>query len=314
MTKNTFLNYAFILITTIILSLASVLPLGVFAFLISAVLASVIGYTVTRYHYYFVGVVCLCVILVFSLFSGNFLISLTAVLPVLLCGISLGISYNVKLSEFKTISILAVVYIINLLLNLRISGVINQKSFDDVLFSSKELYVDVLTSAYGNEIPLQEIESIVSNVFSVMLKFMPSMLIVLCILIALLFFSIFKKVLNITKSDTKEYKCFSDFRADKSISIVCILVTVLTFIFPQKGYFSDVLANVCVISLFIFYIFGLSFASFLLKRKFKNPKTHRIIVVCLAILPAFSMGLPFFLIAILGILDGIFNLREKKKQ
>lgn len=314
MTKNTFKNYALILIATVTLSLASVLPLGVFAFLISAVLASIIGYTVTRHHYYFVGVVCLCVITVFSLFSGDFLLSLTASLPVLLCGISLGISYNIKLSEFKTISILTVVYIINTLLNLRISGAINQKSFDDVLFSAKDLYIDTLSSAYGNEIPLQEIESLVANAFSVMMKFMPSMLIVLCILIALLFFSTFKKVLNITKSDIKEFKCFSDWRSDKSISIACIIITIFTFISPQKGYLLDALANVCVISAFIFYIFGLSFASFLLKRKFKNPRTHKIIVVFLAILPVFSLGLPFFIIAILGILDGIFNLREKQKQ
>ena len=297
----------------IILSLISVLPLGVFTFLISAVLSAVIGYTITRHHYYFVGVVCLCAIAVFSLFSGDFLLSLTAALPVLLCGISLGISYNVKLSEFKTVSILTVIYITNTLLNLRISGVINQKSFEDMLFSAKDLYVDVLVSAYGNEIPSQEIESLVVNAFSVMMKFMPSMLIVLCVLIALLFFSTFKKVLNITESDSSVFKSFSDWKADKSVSITCIVITLFTFAFPQQGYLKDALANVCVISFFIFYIFGLSFASFLLKRKFKKPKAYKTIVVCLALLPVFSLGVPFFIISVLGILDGIFNLREKTK-
>ncbi|MBQ3181601.1 MAG: hypothetical protein IJB50_02460, partial [Clostridia bacterium] len=100
MTKNTFKNYALIIIATVVLTLISMLPIGIFSIVVTALLASIIGYTVTKHHYYFVGFVCVCILLMYSIFSKDFISSVAVSLPLILSGITLGITYNLKLSEF----------------------------------------------------------------------------------------------------------------------------------------------------------------------------------------------------------------------
>ena len=130
MTKNTFKNYALIIIATVIISLIAMLPIGILGIVATALLASVIGYTVTKHHYYFVGVVCACVIAISALFSGDFYLTLVVNLPLILSGITLGIAYNLKISEFKTTSIIAGIYTIYTLLNFKFLTQDNKKYFD----------------------------------------------------------------------------------------------------------------------------------------------------------------------------------------
>ena len=139
---------------------------------------------------------------------------------------------------------------------------------------------------------------------------MPSLVIIACVCIALLMFYIFKKILRITKSNIDIYKPFSEWQLDKSISLTYILIFVISFIIPE-GYFADALANVLVVSTFIFYIFGVSFADFLLKRVLKSRVIRKICMILIAVLPIFSFGFPFILISILGMSDGLFNYKEK---
>ena len=76
MIENRFKNYTLTLILTIILSVISALDLGVFGFLFTTLLASVIGYTVIKHHYYLVCASCVCAIIVYSLFLGDFVLIL----------------------------------------------------------------------------------------------------------------------------------------------------------------------------------------------------------------------------------------------
>ena len=122
---------------------------------------------------------------------------------------------------------------------------------------------------------------------------------------------IFKKILRITKSDTLHYRAFSDWRPDRSTSIVYFILAIVGFVVPSGSYAADVLTNVITISTFIFFIFGLSFADFILKAKMKNNMLRKVILVILTLSSLFAFGMPFIIISIAGATDGCFDLRKK---
>lgn len=308
MTKNSFKNYALIVIATVVLSLISMLPIGFFGVITTALLVSVIGYTVTKHHYYFVGVVCACVIFIYALFSGDFCLTLVVNLPLILSGITLGIAYNLKLSEFKTTSIIAGIYTIYTLLNFKFLTQDNKNYFENLLSVSIKNYSDVMASVYPEQFTQAEVQTILQDALAVMMKYMPSFTIILCALLALLMLYTFKKVLKLTKSDISFLNSFSDWHADKSFSIFFIIIALISLSLPEKTYFSDALANVVLVSVFVFYIFGLSMVDFLLSRKFKNKFTRRILLILLI---TFSSGIPMLIFCFIGVLDGIVDIREK---
>lgn len=308
MTKNTFKNYALIIIATVIISLIAMLPIGILGIVATALLASVIGYTVTKHHYYFVGVVCACVIAISALFSGDFYLTLVVNLPLILSGITLGIAYNLKISEFKTTSIIAGIYTIYTLLNFKFLTQDNKKYFENLLSDSIKNYSDVMASAYPEQFTQAQIQTTLGDALAVMMKFMPSFTIILCALLALLMLYTFKKVLKMTKSDILFLNSFSDWHADRSFSIFFLLIALVSLFLPENNYFSDALANVVLVSVFVFYIFGLSLVDFLLSRKFRSKFARRIILILLI---TFSSGMPMLIFCFIGTLDGIVNIREK---
>ncbi len=308
MTKNIYKNYALIIIATVIISLIAILPIGILGIVATALLASVIGYTVTKHHYYFVGVVCVCVIAISALFSGDFYLTLVVNLPLILSGITLGIAYNLKLSEFKTTSIIAGIYTIYTLLNFKFLTQDNKDYFENLLSDSIKNYSDAVANVYPEQFSQAQIQTILGDALAVMMKFMPSFTIIMCALLALLMLYTFKKVLKITKSDISFLSSFSDWHADRSFSIFFLLIALISFFLPERNYFSDALANVVLVSVFVFYIFGLSMVDFLLGRKFKNKFSRRIILILLI---TFSSGMPMLIFCFIGILDGIINIREK---
>lgn len=308
MTKKDVKSYFLIIITSVVLTLVSMLPIGIFGVIATALLASVIGYAVTKHHYTFVGVLCAFILMIYSAFSKSFVTSLAIWLPMTLGGLALGITYNLKLSEFFATGIVAGIYTIYILLNVKLSGAFNKNLLNETLSSSANAYKDTLTEIYTNQISQAEIDAIISETIAVILKLMPCFVVIFCGVLALLMLYLFKKVLKLTKSNTSFYMPFSDWHADKSLSIVFFVIFALSFFLPESGYISDAIANVLFISLFIFYIFGLSLADFLLKRKLQSSFLRKTILIILVL---FSFGLPLFILCLLGVIDGCVDFREK---
>lgn len=314
MTENKFKNYALILITTIIISLISMLFSGILGAIFSALLASIIGYTVTKHHYYFVATVCACVIAIYTIFAKNFVVALAASLPTILCGLSLGIAYNVKISQFFTIGILTVIQSLNSILNIKLLS--TGKNAEDFLTLFSNIYKEAMTAAYGSQLPQADIDAVFTQLMSVVTRFLPSFLIISSILVSLLMLFIFKKVLTVTKNDVTLYEEFSQWRAQASFSIVYILLIVIRFSMPATGYMPAALENVIMVTTFVFYIFGLSYLDFLLIRRKTKNHSKRIILVLVTIFTIIAIGLPFLLVCALGIADGCFDFRKRlsKKQ
>ncbi len=308
MTKNSFLNQILIIIAAIFFTLISMLPLGIFSILVTAVIASIIGYSITKYHYWFLPVVCGFVFFVYFVFTKNISLTLISFMPVLILGTSLGICYNLKLSEFKLLTIITITYTLYVLLNIKILQLGNIDIVKDVLFSSVKNYTDALASLYEGQIAKSEIDTLLGNVIMSIRKLMPSVIIMFSACTGLLSLYIFKKVLKLTKCDISQFKSFSEHRADKTLGIMFFIFFAVEIFMPEKGYLADAILNVCVISEFVFYIFGLSFIDFILKLKMKNLSLKKIVLILIVI---FSVGTPMLFISILGALDSCFDYREK---
>lgn len=305
MIKNKFKSYAIILILTAIFTLGNVLLLGIFSLIFQAISIAILGYTVTKYHYTFVSVVCAFVVMLYSLFSQNTLSGISLGFEVILYGITLGIGYNLKLSEFKIVGMLAAVYSLFMIFNIKFSGA-GENLRTTIASSMESLY-----TIYETQITQADFKTIVSTLLDMFMKFMPSIIIIIGIVFGLWYFWFFKKILKITKSDISKYFCFSDLHADKSISITYLILSLISFLTPQGTYFSDALANVITVASFVFFIFGLSYANFILKNKMKNTILRRLVLIFLIFASLSIVGIPFIMLSILGAMDGCFDYRNK---
>lgn len=305
MIKNKFKNYALILILTVIFTLGSTLPLGIVAALFSALTVALLGYSVTKYHYLFVGVVATCILALHTVFTQDLLSGIYLGVEIVLYGLTLGIGYNIKLSEFKTVSLLAVIYSLFVVINIKFTE--TGENLRAALASSLEsVYV-----FYEGQISQADFKTVISSLLDVFMRFLPSMIIITGICFAILHFWIFKKLLKVTKTNTSLYVKFIDLHADKAITITYIVLSLISFVLPTGNYLGDALANVITVASFVFFIFGLSYVDFLLTQKMNHRVLRRIILVVLASASLPFFGIPFVTLSILGAMDGCFDCRSK---
>ncbi len=308
MINKRFLNYALITILTIVFACAATLPAGLAAVLISLVLTAILGYTATKYHY---GFVVFCSVLIFAvqtLFLKNFTLSITTSLPIILCGLSLGICYNLRMSDFKTVCIVTGIFTLYIVLNMKISGI--GENMQTALMST----LDTLAPMYEDYMSAADFKTLSSAVMTVFIQYMPSFLLIYCICYALLLFWIFKKVLKISKTDVSFYDAFSQWHADRALSVVFVVVALVGFLMPPGDIFTDAVANTVAVMAFIFFIFGLAYINSILIKRIKSAFSVKVVMALLTLISVFSFGIPFMLLSILGVADGFFDYRERFKK
>lgn len=305
MIKNKFKNYALILILTVIFTLGSTLPLGLVAALFSALTVALLGYSVTKFHYYFVGIVSACILALYTVFTHDLLNGIYLGIEIILYGLTLGIGYNIKLSEFKTVGLIAVIYTLFVVINVKFSG--TGENLRTILASSMES----VYTLYEGQISQADFRTIISSLLDVFIRFLPSMIIISGVCFGMWYFWIFKKLLKATKTDTSHYVKFVDLHPDKAISISYLVLSLISFILPTGSYMSDALANVISVASFAFFIFGLAYVDFILTQRMKNSYLRRIILVVLISASLTMLGIPFIMLSVLGAMDGCFNYRNR---
>ena len=305
MIKNKFKNYALILIFTAIFTLGSTLPVGIVSAFFSAIVISLLGYSVIKYHYYFVGLVSACILAFYTAFTKDLSSGLSLGIETILYGLTLGIGYNMKLSEFKTVGLITFIYTLFVVINVKFSG-IGDNLRQNLAFSMESVY-----SLYQGQISQTDFKTLISTLLDVFVRFLPSFIIISGICFGMWNFWIFKKLLKIAKTDTSTYINFRDLHADKSISISYLIISFIGFITPGGSYLGDALANVISVASFVFFIFGLSYVDFVLTLKMKNNLLKRIILIGLIFSSLPLVGIPFVLLSVLGAMDGCFNYRNK---
>ncbi len=297
-----------------VLSLLTLLPINALFILCSATIVAVIGFCVTRLHYGYVAFVCFINFAIYTIFSGSLLSSISSSLPLVLCGLTLGICLNLKLSVYKTLTIFAVLYLLCIVLSIKITEVFvsGQNAFVQAVEVIGNVLRESLTALYPEQAGSNEIDSLVSEFTSMLLRFSPSFIVIVCISFALLCYYLFRRLCMITKTDVSCFLSFSSWRAEKFLSIPFFIIMALCIFMPNESFLSDILLNISAVMSFIFFILGLSLVEFKLEKTIRKSYIRKFILIVIVLCSFFIMGFPFAVISTIGALDGLINYREKK--
>ncbi len=294
----------------VIFSLLSMFPVTLITVICSSLSVAVLGYITTKFHYILVAFAGLCIAAVDFLFSSNFLYVLLNALPVILCGLTLGIAYNVKLHPLKTVTIFTGVYAVDTIANLKISEAISSQNFiESIVANVEKTYQDALSSA---QLPYEELHDIVSQITSMLVQFSPALIVIISFSYALLSFYFFKRICILRKADCQVLTAFSQWRAEKSIGIIYFIMIVLMLLVPTGSLISDAILNTVTVMTYVFFVLGLAFLEHTLLKRFPKSGLRKAVLVVIAISSTLLASIPFFIISIIGAMDTFMDYRRKK--
>ncbi len=301
-------EYIFLLLCLVILSLAHLLPVLFLSVLCLALSSGILGYLMTKYHYGYVITALGCIFFVYLLFSGNVLSALT----VSLCGLTLGISYNLKYPPTKTVCICATVYVLNVAVNIKLADSTSQNALEEAIAAAGNILKESLATVQEAQIPESEINAIISQISATILRCMPSFIVIISICFSLLCFYMFKRICTMKKNDVSFLTPFSKWQADKTVSIIYLVLLLFTRFLPAGTLFGDALQNITLIMTFVFYVFGLSLLEHLLKRFIKGSVLRKFLLIIISMIAIPFMGVPYFILSIGGAFDSFADYRQKK--
>lgn len=308
--KSYILNIAILALLSIVYCLEG----GIINILSGIFVSVLLGYSVTKYHYLFViaeSLIIFSVITGIYSFSGNIIdvyFSINTAVILILLGLGLGISVNLKLNISKTVIICSFIYLANVLIGFVISG--DGFSYKMLFDELKMVVSESLYSQYANapEV-ISATEEIVSETINIMYRFIPAFFVCFAGLNGLILTFVFKKVvLKLNKN--LRIESFSMFHAEKSLSIL-FLFTIMISLMINDALFFDALLNVIVILCFMFFICGLSYIDYSMRKKNKNTTYRTLMIIVILPFISITFAVPTLVIVGVGIVDGLFNLRKK---
>ncbi len=301
-----------VMVLTIIFTLLATLSQGLLTILAVSIVTALLGYATTKFHYVYITGLSVLIIAIYLLFYNSVLSTITSAIPVILCGLTLGISYNLKFSVFKLLCVFTTVYVLYIAINIKLVSLafVGENFFESFVASLGTFYEEALQSFSEAKLSADEINAVVSEFTSAILRFSPSFLLILCILIALLSYFVFWCVLRLKKTDTSLFAPFSMWHAEKGISITYFILMILSLFIPS-GFLADVLLNMITVMCFVFYVLGISLLLFNLKKKALKKFTINIIMTFVIVLSITMIGLPFLVISFAGAFDGFFDYRRR---
>lgn len=290
--------------------------------LFAGILISVIlGSQIVKVHYGFVATsasIVFLIPLVISISSGatfatSFIYAALFMIPIILMGLTLGFAANLKLSFNKTVIILAVLYLASTLTSMKVLNNSGNPAMniEYVISQSIDQTMSSLESVYANSPELKEVlNTAISMVSSMMLTLSPSIFIILSLAVGYISALIFKSFQMRRHEDMSFWPAFYMQRADKSLAII-FLITFFLNSFTPEGLFSDAIANIIVILSCIFFLYGLTFFSWKLRASGIKSLTRKLIFIALIPICSMLFMMPFLIISITGIFDGIFDYRTR---
>ena len=306
----------FILLTivTVLLTICATLPVSLFSFLCTAGVSAIIGYAATKYHYGYVASLSLVCVAVLFFFAGDVMSAIYTLLPTILCGLSLGICKNLSVSPVKAIVSMSVIKVFSLTATMKLLNFATDdtETFDELLFSTGDVYKEFLSASYGTSVSEAEINAIISESISLIKALMPSVMIIISILFALLCYYLFKRICTARKEDVTMLTPFCEWRAEKSIGIIFLVILIFGRFIPQDTVFHAAFMNVNIVMIFVFFLLGLSLAEYILKKHMQNYYLRKLILFGILIVSLF-MAIPAFVLAIFGAIDAVWDFRARFK-
>ncbi len=297
--------------------------LGGIVQLAAGILISVLlGLQTVKYHYGYVVSSALLLFLVplviTALLSGtdfSSVIVYTVLLtfPIILMGLTLGFSANMKISFYKTVVILAVIYLAGTVTNMKIlSSTSSAFNIENIIADSIGQFQTMLDSVYSsNPDALNLISTLLGDIAKMMLTLTPAVFTLLSTGIAFICSMIFKTFCLKQQIDISFWPPFYKLRADRFVSVLFLVIFIINTFAPD-GLFADLTLNVIVILSGIFLLFGLSFLDWTLRsRGMKRLPRRLILIACVPLCTSFFM-LPLLILVSLGMIDGLLNFRTRK--
>ena len=309
--KSYFLNAGCILALSILYCITG----GLVQFLAGILASVLIGTSVTKHHYAFVSIECLLCLAVVSGFYGiqagvmGIIAGLSSGVILVLIGIGLGLSTNLKLSVSGTVLLCSAIYLANMLIGFMLIG--REMPFDILLSEFRDILSETFKAQYSSmpDIGMQ-LDAVIDEMMALTFKFMPSFLICSALISGFIATLIYSKTVVKLNKNVKPVS-FSFLRVERTVGVLCIVILLIAA-FSEDALISDAVLNVVVIMSFIFFICGLSYFDFSMKKKGKN-RTYRSIMI-IVVIPLVSMLflLPSAVICGAGFLDSLINFRKNK--
>lgn len=316
MSTSNLKTYILILSLTVVLVACSALPILVLSVLCPAITAAFLAYTITKFSpKYIVFHACL-IFALNTIFLRSLQGAFITTIPILLCGLTMGICYNLRQSTIKLLSISTIAYVTSTILNIKYIGPTSSGKtiLEDTIVLFGKIYKESLMKLPSSNLTTDELNHIVTELTSTLLTLSPGFIVIACGLMALLSYYSFSRILSFRHEDTKNLGAFSTWRAEKTISIIYFVLTAVYFISPVNTWMSDILLNMTMVMTFVFFIFGLSFTDYKLKNRISSVVLRRFILLAITLFSLSFMGIPFLVLSTCGMLGGLIDYRNRKKH
>ena len=301
------------ILVLIALAVISALPMALLSLVAFALSAAIIGYMTTRFPLGYLLLGLFSYFVIYYLTAGNLLSATVTVLPVVLCGISFGIGYNVRLSPMKMIaigtSVVSLCIVANLKLLTELSG---ENIFLTTMETVKNVYESLFSEVASTAITQDELKSYVSEIITTLVRFFPSFIIIACFIYAIFVYYTFKRLCMMRKVDLQGLESFSEWRAEKSIAVIYFAVVAISFVFSKQSLVADVVLNIDMIMTFVFFVYGLSLLEHIFKKVIQKSGIRKMLITFIAFISLFTGGLFFLVLSIAGAMDAFLDYRHRK--
>lgn len=323
MTNKKMKNYLLTTAAMVLFAVASCFTGGILQLVMGILISVLLGSQTAKYHYGYVfasaSLVFLIPIVFAAVLSGEasfadaVIFGALLMVPVILMGLTLGFAANLKLSFYKTVLILTVLYLAGALTNMKVLSAASPAAFDmeNVIASAVEQIQAGLDNAYAGNPEVQELfRAILGEIAKTMLTISPAIFALLSLLTAYVCAVLFKAFRMRQQADMSFWPAFYRLRADKLSGILFIVVFLLNAVAPE-GLFSDASLNVLIILSGAFFLFGLAFIDWRLRASGLKAAPRRLILIaCIPLCTMFFM-MPLIVVITLGVTDGIFDFRTR---
>lgn len=285
---------------------------GIINILAGMLVSVIIGKSVTKYHYWYVGLLCLFSFVIISLFYGILQAFLPSIVLIML-GLTLGISTNIGLSYYFTVMVCSAIYLVETIINLKIIDKVtpNGESYGAILRQAGENAAAILGQQYGqSQEILRAIDETIDAMMSLTFTLTPAVFVAVCLASAGVLVMIYKKVQLKSKTDVSHLCPFSMLRGDKVIGFLFLIVISIAML-SSEGLITDLCLNVIVILCFVFFIFGLAYIEYVMKSRGYNILSRRLTVLIAIPLLSLFFIFPVIIVIGIGVSDSLIDLRAR---
>ncbi|ABR50837.1 membrane protein-like protein [Alkaliphilus metalliredigens QYMF] len=151
----------------------------------------------------------------------------------------------------------------------------------------------------------------ITEAFNYMVMILPGLMMIQVFIGAFINYYLTISILRRFRVETYELPSFSHFKLPHNIVLGTFIIFVLSLLttYIEGIYHTSLIANVTLLFVFIFFLQGISFVSYLIKKTRIN-RTVRIIIIVLIVLISPLLTV----VSIMGVIDAMLDIRKLRKS